>query len=212
MRKGRWFYSCDVSVTWRSQTNTNFKVLLSLAQYIKYGMEFYVIFNAKHVNLGEKAAGEMINNFQNFSGMISSKGGGEDNSTIKQLVRCATSLPGFFYSGCFQVSTMVLNLNDMAVVISWSHKSGSHANFKRGTAMGSAKQSEQEPKRRYDFPRFIRSTITPAPWKGHRQHLGRTADVYKLLASTRACLCRAFLLTWPAVIQIHCNKRKFGSV
>ena len=116
MRKGRWFYSCDVSVTWRSQTNTNFKVLLSLAQYIKYGMEFYVIFNAKHVNLGEKATGEMINNFRNFSGMISSKGVGEENSTIKQLVRCATSLPGFFYSGCFQVSTMVLNLNDMAVV------------------------------------------------------------------------------------------------
>lgn len=116
MRKGRWFYSCDVSVTWRSQTNTNFKVLLSLAQYIKYGMEFYVIFNAKHVNLGEKATGEMINNFRNFSGMISSKGGGEENSTIKQLVRCATSLPGFLYSGCFQVSTMVLNLNDMAVV------------------------------------------------------------------------------------------------
>lgn len=116
MRKGRWFYSCDVSVTWRSQTNTNFKVLLSLAQYIKYGMEFYVIFNAKHVNLGEKATGEMINNFRNFSGMISSKGGGEENSSIKQLVRCATSLPAFFYSGCFQVSTMVLNLNDMAVV------------------------------------------------------------------------------------------------
>ena len=116
MRKGRWFYSCDVSVTWRSQTNTNFKVLLSLAQYIKYGMEFYVIFNAKHVNLGEKATGEMINNFRNFSGMISSKGGGEENSSIKQLVRCATSLSGFFYSGCFQVSTMVLNLNDMAVV------------------------------------------------------------------------------------------------
>ena len=116
MRKGRWFYSCDVSVTWRSQTNTNFKVLLSLAQYIKYGMEFYVIFNAKHVNLGEKATGEMINNFRNFSGMISSKGGGEENSSIKQLVRCATSVPGFFYSGCFQVSTMVLNLNDMAVV------------------------------------------------------------------------------------------------
>ena len=74
------------------------------------------MFNAKHVNLGEKATGEMINNFRNFSGMISSKGGGEENSTIKQLVRCATSLPGFLYSGCFQVSTMVLNLNDMAVV------------------------------------------------------------------------------------------------
>ena len=187
MRKGRWFYSCDVSVTWRSQTNTNFKVLLSLAQYIKYGMEFYVIFNAKHVNLGEKATGEMINNFRNFSGMISSKGVGEENSTIKQLVRCTTSLPGFFYSGCFQVSTMVLNLNDMAVVISWSHKSGSHANFKSGTAMGSAKQSEQEPKRRYDFPRFIRSTITPAPRKGHRQHLGRTADVIQT-ACKYACL------------------------
>ena len=146
-----------------------------------------MIFNAKHVNLGEKATGEMINNFRNFSGMISSKGGGEENSTIKQLVRCATSLPGFFYSGCFQVSTMVLNLNDMAVVISWSHKSGSHANFKSGTAMGSAKQSEQEPKRRYDFPRFIRSTITPAPRKGHRQHLGRTADVLQT-ACKYACL------------------------
>ena len=64
-----------------------------------------MIFNAKHVNLGEKATGEMINNFRNFSGMISSKGGGEENSTIKQLVRCTTSLPGFFYSGCYQVST-----------------------------------------------------------------------------------------------------------
>ena len=75
---------------------------------------------------------------------------------------------------------MVLNLNDMAVVISWSHKSRSHANFEIGIAMGSAKQSEQEPKRRYDFPCFIRPTITPAPWKSHRQHLGRTADVYCL--------------------------------
>ena len=33
-----------------------------------------------------------------------------------------------------------------------------------------------------------------------------------LLASTRASFYSAFLLTWPAVMQIHCNKRKFGSV
>ena len=147
-------------------------------------------------------------------GGVGRGGGGEENSTIKQLVRCATSLPGFFYSGCFQVSTMVLNLNDMAVVISWSHKSRSHANFEIGIAMGSAKQSEQEPKRRYDFPCFIRPTITPAPWKSHRQRntLGEPRMFTNLLVSTRACLYRAFLLTWPAVMQIYGNKRKFGSV
>ena len=122
-----------------------------------------MIFNAKHVNLGEKATGEMINNFRNFSGMISSKGGGEENSTIKQLVRCATSLPGFFYSGCYQVSTMVLNLNDMAVVISWSHKSGSHANFKSGTAMGSAKTKRTGTKETIRLPPlypFFNNTCT----------------------------------------------------
>lgn len=125
----------------------------------------------------------VINNFRNFSGKISSSlgvwGGGEENSTIKQQVRRANSLPGFFYSVCFQVSIMVLNLNDMAVVTSWGHKPRSYANFESGTAMGSAKQSEQEPKRRNDFPCFIRRTITPVPRKSHRQHLGRTADVYK---------------------------------
>ena len=60
--------------------------------------------------------------------------------------------------------------------------------------MGSAKQSEQEPKRRYDFPCFIRPTITPAPWKSHRQHLGRTADVYKS-ACKYACLPLLWVFT-----------------
>ena len=58
--------------------------------------------------------------------------------------------------------------------------------------MGSARQSEQEPKRRYDFPCFIRPTITPAPWKSHRQHLGRTADVYCLQVRVLASIERFY--------------------
>ena len=89
----------------------------------------------------------------------------------------------------------------------------SYANFESGTAMRLSKQSEQEPKRRYDFPCFIRPTITTAPCKSHRQHLGRTADVYK-----SACQYACFTITerfhsrGRQLLQIYCNKRKFASV
>ena len=70
--------------------------------------------------------------------------------------------------------------------------------------MGSAKQSEQEPKRRYDFPCFIVLQKHLHPARTISNTLGEQRMFTNLLASTRACLYRAFSLTRPAVMQIYC--------
>ena len=46
-----------------------------------------MIFIAKHVNLGDLATGKVINNFRNFSGMISSNLGVGGGGVVEKRIR-----------------------------------------------------------------------------------------------------------------------------